>query len=100
MHQTVGKVLRTLIHEDPPKSTTEAKDLIDEALSIAHGAMQCSVHTTLGSSPGSLVFNRDMLLNIPLVANWHLLTTRREHLVNENLGKANAKRRNFDYAKH
>ena len=98
MHQTVGNVLRTLVHENPPKSTKNAKDLIDEALSIAQHAMCCGVHTTLGSSPGSLVFNRDMFLNIPLLADWHLITTRREHLVNENLRRANAKRQTFDYA--
>ena len=98
MHQTVGNVLRTLVHEDPPRSTGDAKDLVDEALSIAQHAMRCSVHTTLGSSPGSLVFNRDMFLNIPLVADWHLITTRREHLINENLRRQNAKRRTFDYA--
>ncbi len=30
----------------------------------------CSgTHSTLGSSPGSLVFHRDMFLNIPLIAD-------------------------------
>ena len=38
-----------------------------------------------GSSPGSLVFNRDMFLNIPLIADWHAVIKRQEHLVNENL---------------
>ena len=36
-------------------------------------------------------------MNIPLVADWHAIT-RREHLVNENLRRSNAKRRRFDYA--
>ncbi len=35
MHQTVGNVLRTLLHGEPPKTFTEARDFIDEALSIA-----------------------------------------------------------------
>jgi len=54
MHQTVGNVLRTLLH-------------VDEALSIAMHAMRVGVHSTMGSSPGNLVFNRDMFLNIPLI---------------------------------
>ena len=53
--------------------------------------------STLGSSPGSLVFIRDMFLNVPLIADWNLLTKRREHLVNENLRRSNLKRRRFDY---
>ncbi len=55
------------------------------------------VRTALGSSPGNLVFNRDMFLNIPLIANWHAITQKREHLINENLIRENQKRRKFDY---
>ncbi len=60
--------------------------------------MRAGVHTTLGSSPGNLVFNRDMFLNIPLIADWHAITQRREHLIHENLMRENQKRRSFDYA--
>ncbi len=55
------------------------------------------MHTTLGSSPGNLVFNRDMFLNIPLIADWHAITLKREHLIHENLLRENQKRRRYDY---
>ncbi len=55
------------------------------------------IHTTLGSNPGSLVFNRDVFLNIPLIANWHAITLKREHLIHENLLHKNQKRRRYDY---
>ena len=55
------------------------------------------IQTTLGSSPGNLVFNRDMFLNIPLTADWHAITLQREHLINENLIRENQKRRRYDY---
>jgi len=98
MHQTVGNVLRTLLHSEQPQNIATAKEFVDEALSIATHAMRAGIHTTLGSSPGSLVFNRDMFLNIPLIADWHAVTKRREHLVNENLMRENKKRRRHDYA--
>ncbi len=60
--------------------------------------MRAGIHTTLGSIPGNLVFNRDMFLNIPLIADWHAITQRREHLIHENLMRENQKRRGFDYA--
>jgi hypothetical protein len=41
MHQTVGNILRTLLHGEPPRDVTRAKDFIDEALSIAMHAMRC-----------------------------------------------------------
>ncbi len=64
MHQTVGSILRTLFHGEPPQKYTNAKEYVDEALSIALHAMRAGIHTTLGSSPGSLTFNRDMFFNI------------------------------------
>jgi len=97
MHQTVGNVLRTLLHGEPPQNIPNAKDYVDEALSIAMHAMRVGVHSTMGSSPGNLVFNRDMFLNIPLIADWHAITLKREHLINENLMKDNKKRRHYDY---
>jgi hypothetical protein len=69
------------------------KEYIDEALSIAVHATRATIHSTLGSSPRSHTFNRDMFLNIPLVADWHTITQRQEHLINENLMRQNQKRR-------
>jgi hypothetical protein len=60
-------------------------------------AMRVGVHSTMGSSPGNLAFNRDMFLNIPLIADWHAVTLKREHLINENLMRENQKRRRYDY---
>jgi hypothetical protein len=97
MHQTVGNVLRTLLHGEPPQDVTKAKDFIDEALSIATHAMQTGIHTTLGRSPGNLIFNRDMFLNIPLIADWHAITRKPEHLINENLMRENRKQKRYDY---
>ena len=66
MHQTVENVLRTLIHGNPPKTMSKAKDIVDDALATAMHAMRSTVATTLGSAPGSLAFARDMFLNVSL----------------------------------
>lgn len=98
MHQTVGNVLRTLLYSNPPKNVTQARDIIDLALATAMHAMRTTIATTLNSTPGSLAFSRDMFLNIPLIADWQTITQHREHHVNENLRRANARRRQYDYA--
>jgi hypothetical protein len=36
--------------------------------------MQTTVATTVGSSPGSLAFARDMFLKVPLIADWQAIT--------------------------
>ncbi len=73
-------------------------NLVDEALSIAMNAMRMGLHSILGSSPGSLVFNRDKFLDIFLIAIWHAITQKREHLINKNLMRENQRRRRHDCA--
>ncbi len=97
MHQMIINVLQTFLHGEPPQDVTKAKDFIDEALSIGTHAMQTGIHSTLGSSPGNLVFNIDMFLNIPLIADWHAITQKREHLINENIMHENCKQKCYDY---
>ncbi len=64
-----------------------AKEYINEALSIAVHAItiKAAIHSTLGISLGRHIFNRDTFLNTPLISDWHTITQRQEHLVNQNL---------------
>ncbi len=56
MHQSLNNVLRTLVHTNPPRNMTQARDIIDNALATAMHAMQTTIATTLGSTPGALAF--------------------------------------------
>jgi hypothetical protein len=85
MHQTVNKVLRTLVHTNPPRNMTQARDIIGNALATAMYAMQTTIATTLGSTLGALAFSRDVFLNLPLIADWQAIARTHEHYVNENL---------------
>ena len=60
-------------------------------------AMRVNVATTLNSSPGVLVYGRDMFLDVPLIADWQAIAERRTQVVNESLRRANLKRRTYDY---
>jgi hypothetical protein len=68
-----------------------AKEYVNEALLIAMDVMIAGIHSTLGSSPKSIPLNRDMFLNIPLIADWQAMAQRLEHLKNENLARENKK---------
>jgi hypothetical protein len=37
-------------------------------------AIQTTVATTIGSTPGSLAFARDMFLKVPLITDWQAIT--------------------------
>ena len=97
MHQSVGNILCMMLHGNPPENATKANELINYALSTAQHAMRTIIHTTLGSSPGALVFSRDMFLNVPLLADWHAITQKREHIVNYQLMWQNAQHQRYDY---
>jgi len=97
MHQTVGNVLRTLLHAHRPTNVQEATELVDTALATTMHAIRSTVHSTLQMSPGALVFHRDMLLNLPLHADLQAIHAHRQLLINEDLRRANSKRLNHDY---
>jgi hypothetical protein len=98
MHQTITNVLRTLVHTNPPQNMTQARDIIDDALATMMHAMQTTIATTLGSTPGALAFAQYMFSNVPLIADWQAIARNCEHHVNENLRHANRKRHKYDYA--
>jgi hypothetical protein len=97
MHQTIGNALRTLIHAHPPRNAEEAANLIDTSLNTAAYSARTAIHGTMKASLGSIVFQRDMLLNIPIIADFELLWNRRKALINEQLIRANNKHISFDY---
>jgi hypothetical protein len=97
MHQTVGNVLRIILHGNPPQKNASAEQYVDKVLWIAMHAMQAGVHSTLGSNPGNFLFNRNMFLNNHLIADWHAITQRRKHLIHESLVRENHKRRGYNY---
>jgi hypothetical protein len=43
MHQTVTNVLRKLVHTNPQRNMTQARDIIDDALATGMHAMQTTV---------------------------------------------------------
>jgi hypothetical protein len=62
---------------------TQARDIIDDSLATALYAMQTTVATTLGSTPGAPAFAQVMFLNVPPIADWRSIARTCEHHVNE-----------------
>ena len=70
MHQTVGNVLRTLLHAQPPQDVADTNAIMHPCLAMAMHATRATVHRSLQMSPGVLVFQRDMFLDIPLIGDF------------------------------
>ena len=98
VHDVMKTSLRTECHTNPPTNTEEANAVVDRVLASAQYAVRVCVHKTFGVSPGTIVFQRDMLLPIPIVVNLHQLRQRRQVLIDQNNLRENARRRHHDYA--
>jgi hypothetical protein len=61
MHQTVGNVLQTLVHTNPPQNVAQALHRIDDALPTIMHAMPTAA-TMLGSALGSLSLHKTCFL--------------------------------------
>jgi transposase InsO family protein len=97
LHQTISNSLRAHLQQNPPNREIQANDIIDTCFATASYASRAAIHRTLKISPGALVFHRDMILDIPLLANLHDIQQRRQLIIDDRLRRANLKRRSFDY---
>ena len=63
LHQTISNILRTILAEIPPRNLQQAEEEMDQALLMETHVTRCAVSKSLGTSPGVLVFRRDILLD-------------------------------------
>ncbi|MEM7375831.1 MAG: hypothetical protein AAF587_44995, partial [Bacteroidota bacterium] len=99
IHQSMGNVLRIAVMAENPKTIHEATQVIRKTCAITMHACRCASNGTLGNtSSGALAFGRDMLMDIPLIADLISLQRNRQALIDKNLLQANAKRVAHDFA--
>ena len=92
MHQTVANVLRTTKRLHPPLNEQQARQLVENALAATVYATRASNSRALDTSPGNLVFRRDMFVDLPLFADLVTIRDKRQELIDENLRRQNRKR--------
>ena len=98
LHQTMGDILRVMLHINPPNDENDANQIVDNALATVVHSSRCAVNHTMQTSPGALVFQRDMIMNVPLIANLYSIQQRRQQLIDENLRRTNARRIQHNYS--
>ena len=91
------EILQVMLHVDSPHNETDTTNMIDNALATVVHTSRCAVNHTMQTLPGVMVFNRDMMVNVPLISNLLAIGNQRQHLVDENLRRISAKRINHSY---
>ncbi len=68
LHQVLGQMLRT---SELDMAKTITPDDVNVFLDNAAWAICSTYHTVLKTSPGAAIFGRDMLFDIPFIADWN-----------------------------
>ena len=97
MHKTVADILRNIIKQDPPRRKRDVKQKIDNALATCVHALRCAVNHTMKTSPGAMVFNRDMFMDVQLLADLESIRGRKQQRIDENAKRINKKRIDHHY---
>jgi len=94
-HGVIADMMRTS-GLDMQHTVTESD--IDDFVVNAAWALRSTYHTVLKTTPGAAVFGRDMMFDIPYLADWTEIGKRRQALVDQNNARENKRRIVFDYA--
>jgi hypothetical protein len=94
VHQVLMAMVRTA--ELDMADTVEPSDVAD-FLTNAAWAICSSYHTVLKASPGAAIFGRDMLFDIPFLADWNKIGEYRQHQTYRNTARENESRVDWDY---
>jgi hypothetical protein len=89
VHQVIGNIIQTFELES---NYMDEDDPWKGILSATAFAVRSTFHTSLQSTPGQLVFGRDMIFNIQHIANWEFIKQRKQKIINLNNNKENSKR--------
>ena len=94
VHQVIGNIIRTFELEN---NYLDEEDPWKGILSATAFAVRSTFHTTLQSTPGQLVFGRDMIFNIQHTANWEYIKNRKQQIIDLNNKRENSKRKEHVY---
>ena len=95
IHGVIGDMMRT---RELDMSETIEDTMIEDFLVDAAWAIRSTYHTVLKSTPGAAIFGRDMLFDIPYVADWNDIGRRRQEQVESTNKRENKSRLPHDYA--
>jgi hypothetical protein len=94
IHAVIMNMLRT--SEINMADSVKTSD-IDIFLTDAAWAIRSTYHTVLKASPGAAIFGRDMLFDIPFIADWKKIGEHRQLLTDRNTSRENEGRIDYDY---
>ena len=82
---------------DLDMADTVSESDIADFLTNAAWAIRYTYHTVLKTSPGAAIFGRDMLFDVPFIADWSKIGEYRQKQTDKNTRRENDTRIDWDY---
>ena len=82
---------------DLDMANTVSESDIADFLTNAAWAVCSTYHTVLKTSPGAAIFGRDMLFDVPFIADWSKIGDHRQKQTDKNTRQENDTRIDWDY---
>jgi hypothetical protein len=82
---------------DLDMADTVGESDIADFLTNAAWAVRSTYHTVLKTSPGAAIFGRDMLFDVPYIADWSKIGEYRQKQTDKNTNRENSTRVEWDY---
>ena len=98
LRYTMGDILRVVMHVNPLNDENDANQIVGNVLATCVHSSRCAVNHTMQTSPGALVSQRDMMMNVPLIANLYSIQQRTQQLIDGNLRRTNARGIQHNYS--
>ena len=93
VHQVIADCIRTMDLEQRPYDDTSPAAI----LSAVAWAIRTTYHSAIQTSPGQLVFGRDMIINATYLANWKFIKSKQQSQTIKNNLRENASRSDHEY---
>ena len=94
VHQMITGMLRTA---EIDMADTVSESDIEDFLTNAAGAICSTYLTVLKASPDAAIFGRDLLFDIPFIADWNKIGDYRQHQTDRNTRHENKTRVDWDH---
>ncbi len=88
LHQVLAQMLHTA---ELDMAETVTPDDVNVFLDNTAWAICSTYHTVLQASPGAAIFGRNMLFDIPFIANWDKIGDYKQHQTNLIMACKNSK---------
>ena len=96
-HLVISNQLRTFKLDNEQPTSSNFKQIANDLLQATAWALRSTIHSTLQRTPGQLIFQRDMILQIATTTDWDLLRRRKRHLTQKANNRENNSRVDHEY---